>query len=943
MKRNILLKISILIMALMIFACLAGCGKSDDETNKTEVSGYVMESKGGPAVTGTVLTVKSKDVNTQTDSNGQYSLNLEKGTYDIVVDKDGYAQFKYQDLQVGDADITKLVMYQPKIFCSDWEATAPTITVKGITSGQKLSGKVDVEVKVTASHPVSAINFRFGNTLQTPVETKLEGDTLSFTWDTTTLPDGENFVHISTYDINYNHTMMKIPVNLVNNIQGESLPSKVTGVDPRCYTYAQFYEYDLSREQALGKAKKTVKAPANTTITVSLGWDKVEDALGYKVYRAESSDETPELVCVVYGVDNYRFIDNDPEIEIGKTYYYYVSSFNRAGETEKTAGPGVTVLDRFTVNLKTPVNNAGGVTTQTPKFEWEINKAVGDEQVYRIVLLAFNDGKDNFTWDYEVKNTTSVTFNGELAPAAVYQWDVLNAHAGKDYIQEANTYRSISFPTKLKIDPYVGFPGFVTSSENGSFLFTTSGSETSGNNGTIASADGKITVRLKSGIDPEEIALSHNLKLERTFKIGKMNYGIYSVKDARAQDKAIKQLESDEKVSYAEPHYVYKFDTVPDDPDYKSYQYCHVKMQSEDAWNITTGSEDVIMAIIDTGLDGTHPEFEGRVVTGHNFHTDEDVPPGTFFDSYGHGTHVAGIAGATGNNAIGVAGVNWKSKIMPLKVNDEGDEIAEYVIASIPWAVDHGANVMNMSLGSPGYSQALQDAITYACKKDAVVVVSMGNNSSAVVQFPAACQGVVAVGSSNGNDGLSGFSTWGKYISLCAPGENIYSTSKNDHGYMSTSGTSMSTPQVVGAVALIQSIHPDWTIEEIRSQLESTADDMGDAGFDRKTGWGRLNLYKLLSSSKVTNKYGRVRIFVKNTLGTGLDGADVVLTDSSGETVGTVKTDSDGYADFFYVPTGTGYNAIALYNDKMGITVENFEVKVNSTTPEQEISIGDNG
>ncbi len=215
----------------------------------------------------------------------------------------------------------------------------------------------------------------------------------------------------------------------------------------------------------------------------------------------------------------------------------------------------------------------------------------------------------------------------------------------------------------------------------------------------------------------------------------------------------------------------------------------------------------------------------------------------------------------------------------------------------------------------------------------------MGNNSTAVGQFPAGCQGVIPVGSTNGRDELSDFSTWGNYISVCAPGENIYSTSKKDHGYISQSGTSMSTPQVVGAVALLQSIHPEWTPEEIKSQLESTCDDIGDTGFDRKTGWGRINLYRLLSTSKVSNKFGRIAVMVKDTSGNTLDGADVLLKNAKGETTATVKTDSDGYANFFYVPVGKGYSITARYGDKLGVSINVFEVKVNDESGEQTVII----
>lgn len=931
------IKIITILILISPFFLYSGCSRGGDDSSVVKITGIVTETSGGPIVAGSTVTVSGSGKTTQTDSEGRYYLELEKGNYDFTFEKPGFAQINILDLDVQSENIEGMNVRQPRIFCTDWAAQAPVITVSGVTAGQKVSGSVGIEIKAEGSSPISAIRLRVGNELQGTLATGLNSDKLAFDWDTTALPDGSTYLFITVSDINYNLSCMKIPVTLNNNMADTAVPPVVEDIDPGCYTMAAYYDHDMSREEAVSGRARATRAPANTLVYAALSWKEVKEARGYRVYRGESLSETPLLIGETLGSENFRYYDYDPELVMGKTYYYYISSFNNAGESEKTVGPPITILERFTVRLKSPVDNATGVSVNNTKFEWEISKPVGDVQVYRLIILGFTDGKDNFTLDKQLQNTTSYTLDGKLYPAKEYQWDILNAFAGKDYVSE-NKYRSLSVPGTLKIDPYVGFPGFVSSSENGAFYFTTEGSGT-GTQDDSAYNTGKITVRLKKGITAEELSTSHNLTFIRKFSIGEMNYGIYMSKDGRKQKDVIRELNRDKGVSYAEPHYNFKFDMIPNDPDYIPYQYCHIKMKSGEAWNITTGSENIIMAILDTGIDGTHPEFQDRCVTGHNFSTGEDVPPGTHFDSYGHGTHVAGIAGATGNNNIGIAGVNWKSGIMPLKVNDEGDEVAEYVIEAISWAADHNANVMNMSLGSPGYSQALQDAITYACKKNSVIVVSMGNSGTAVGQFPAGCRGVIPVGSTNGRDELSDFSTWGNYISVCAPGENIYSTSKKDHGYVSQSGTSMSTPQVVGAVALLQSIHPDWTPEEIRSQLESTCDDIGDTGFDRKTGWGRINLYRLLSSAKVINKYGRIRIFVKDASGAGLDGADVLLKNAKGETTATLRTDSDGYAYFFYIPTGTGYSTVARYGDRLGASIESFEVKVNDESGEQAVTI----
>ncbi len=691
-------KIVIILIAVLYLFLQPGCSGNGDDSSAIKITGIVTETGGGPVVAGSTVTVPGSGKTTQTDAEGRYSLELEKGKYDLIFEKTGFAQIKIADLDVQGDNIENLNVRQPRIFCTDWEAKAPSVTVSGVTAGQKVSGSVNIEVSAIGVNPVSAIRVRVGNELQGPVSAELNKDKLTFEWDTTKLPDGPTYLCITALDINYNLCSMKIPIILNNSMIDTSVPPIVEGIDPGCCTAAAYYDHDMSRKEVTSGKKRGTKAPADTLVYVSLLWNEVKEARGYRIYRREDSSETPVLIGETYGSENFRYYDYDPELTMGKTYYYYIAAFNNTGEGEKTAVPPITVLERFSVRLKSPVNNEVGVSTEKPKFEWEISKPVGDVQVYRLIILGYTDGKDYFTLDKQLKNTTSYTLEGNLYPAKEYQWDILNAYAARDYVAE-NKYRSMSIPGSMKIDPYVGFPGFVSSSENGAYYFTTQGSGTgSQNNGN--SNTGKITVRLKKGITAEELSSAHNLTLIRKFSIGKMNYGVFSINNGKQAD-LIQKLNKTKGVSYAEPHYNYKFDVIPDDPDYIPQQYCHIKMKSEKAWDITTGSENIIMAIIDTGLDGTHPEFENRCVTGHNFSTGEDVPPGTHFDSYGHGTHVAGIAGATGNNDIGIAGVNWKSRIMPLKVNDEGDEVAEYVISSIPWAADHNAQVMNMSLGSP--------------------------------------------------------------------------------------------------------------------------------------------------------------------------------------------------------------------------------------------------
>ena len=171
---------------------------------------------------------------------------------------------------------------------------------------------------------------------------------------------------------------------------------------------------------------------------------------------------------------------------------------------------------------------------------------------------------------------------------------------------------------------------------------------------------------------------------------------------------------------------------TPDDPNWFS-QYGPPAVRADYAWNVTTGSSGVIIAIVDTGINRSHPEFSGRLIQGYDFVQGDSIPE----DENGHGIHVAGIAAATGNNARGVAGVDWHAKIMAVRVLDKnGSGTLANTAAGIIWAADHGADVINLSLSGPSFPSPtiLEDVTYYAYKKGAVVVAAAGNET--VLIFP---------------------------------------------------------------------------------------------------------------------------------------------------------------------------------------------------------------
>jgi subtilisin family serine protease len=285
-------------------------------------------------------------------------------------------------------------------------------------------------------------------------------------------------------------------------------------------------------------------------------------------------------------------------------------------------------------------------------------------------------------------------------------------------------------------------------------------------------------------------------------------------------------------------------------------------INAEAAWDITTGSSSIILAIIDSGVDYSHPEFSGRTVAGWDFVNDDDDP----MDDNGHGTSCAGIASAAGNNGFGVAGVSWESLIMGVKVLDsEGSGTFSDVAAGITFAVDNGANILSMSLGASVGDAAVEAAVNYAHDNNVLVVASRGNGDSSTANYPASYSNVMAVialspcnerktpGTCDGEFWWG--SSYGSDSDVSAPGTRIWTTDITGSGgyedgdYMSTfNGTSSACPFVAGVAALVWANEPGLSNDEVRDRINATAVDINSSGFDSETGWGRADAHRALTN-----------------------------------------------------------------------------------------------
>lgn len=266
-----------------------------------------------------------------------------------------------------------------------------------------------------------------------------------------------------------------------------------------------------------------------------------------------------------------------------------------------------------------------------------------------------------------------------------------------------------------------------------------------------------------------------------------------------------------------------------------------------EGWDIWRGSDNTTVAVVDTGVDGTHPEFAGRMVPG--FNTNNNTNDTT--DQYGHGTHVAGTVGANGDNNIGVAGVNFGTKIMPMRVlNASGSGTEAQCGAGIVWAADNGANICTMSLQYYTGTTTFRDNVDYAYNKGVLLIAANGNSQGNIIAYPAKfarCQGV---GATTHTDSIAGFSNYGPECDISAPGENVYSTYPGNQ-YRSMSGTSMATPHTSGLASLLWSYDRGLTNDEVFKLITTTADDKGATGWDQYFGWGRINAFKALTAESL--------------------------------------------------------------------------------------------
>ena len=359
--------------------------------------------------------------------------------------------------------------------------------------------------------------------------------------------------------------------------------------------------------------------------------------------------------------------------------------------------------------------------------------------------------------------------------------------------------------------------------------------------------DGVALVRFKPGVSAAEKALARQSADALADKAYTLVPGLERVglKAGKSVESAVAALSKNPHVLYAEPDYVLTASVLPNDPSYSSL-WGMAKINAPTAWNVSTGSSNVVVGVIDTGIDYNHPDLAANAwvnpgetasngldddgngyvddVRGWDFVSNDNNP----FDDHSHGTHVAGTIGAVGNNGVGVVGVNWTVKVAALKfLNAQGSGSTSDAVEALQYATTKGFRITNNSWGGGGFSQPLFDAINAARTAGSLFVAAAGNsttNNDTTPHYPSsyALDNVIAVASTTSTDGISSFSSFGATsVDLGGPGSSILSTTPNNT-YSTFSGTSMATPHVAGGAALVLAVNPSWTYGQVRDRLFCT-------------------------------------------------------------------------------------------------------------------------
>ncbi len=345
---------------------------------------------------------------------------------------------------------------------------------------------------------------------------------------------------------------------------------------------------------------------------------------------------------------------------------------------------------------------------------------------------------------------------------------------------------------------------------------------------------GQVVVKMKNGYATQAVSGMPHIQAIS----GMAGAGVYATQEGESVQSAVQRLQRMPGVEIAEPNYIYRATATTNDP-MLGQLWGHTKIGAPSAWDQSQGS-NVLVAVVDTGVDYNHPDLQGRIIKGPDFANNDSDP----MDDQGHGTHVAGTIAATANNAAGIAGIAYNSKVIAIKVlGGDGSGDTSKIANGILKAAEMGAKVINLSLGGPQASSVLKSAVDKATQQGALVVVASGNESTSSPSYPAAYPNALSVGSTTTSDSRSNFSNYGSTVDIAAPGSDILSTTERT--YKKLSGTSMASPHVAAGAAVLLGKNASLTSARLREILSSTGDSA--SGFSNSA-VKRMNLVKALAA-----------------------------------------------------------------------------------------------
>lgn len=477
-----------------------------------------------------------------------------------------------------------------------------------------------------------------------------------------------------------------------------------------------------------------------------------------------------------------------------------------------------------------------------------------------------------------------------VLPVMVIMCMVVMLSPDSDSSSATNQLTSFSL-TKQQTHPYLS-----TFSEANEWFATGFGQTLNGRNAGIAAKSPsyhptRMVIKLSPGISKlelDEMVRSAGQQGVIVQTADQLDLAVVELQDESKLQAGIKWLSAQSAVEFVEPDYTTRAAYIPNDKQFDQ-QWHHSVIRTPLAWDLTRGAADLVVAVLDTGLDANHAEFSGKTVPGYNFiDSNEDTS-----DDNGHGTHVAGLVAAATDNRQGTAAVCPDCKVMPLKVLDEQSSGTLFdVVKAITHATDKGAKIINMSLTSDVCSNSLQEAIDYAWNRGVLLVAAAGNFNSDKPIYPAACKRVISVGAIDEEKSRARYSNYGETIDFVAPGTDVYSTFLNGE-YTRISGTSMATPIVSGIAALVWSRSPQSTNSELEKQLQQAVQDLGDAGFDNTFGYGLLDAAKAVG---VVEKPLRKTVEPNYTHTIQLDGALDFYGSGLPDKNETFRTSTAGYS-----------------------------------------------